>query len=122
MATAYCSTRPRNPEGKAATARDGTNSTSHGLCSKELLILDGQEQQLPDFMTALHDALQPVGAVELDLFAQHAHASWNLRRCRLGAQMPATRIENPPERPVLVNPVQFLSQTAAAAFAAGGTR
>jgi hypothetical protein len=34
-------------------------------------------------MSALRDDLQPVGAVELDLFTQHAHASWTLRRCRI---------------------------------------
>jgi len=80
QANARRSTGPRTPEGKAASAR---NHTSHGLCSREFLIFDGQQQEFDDFMTALRDALQPVGAVELDLFTQHAHASWTLRRCRI---------------------------------------
>ncbi len=80
QANARRSTGPRTPEGKAASAR---NHTSHGLSSREFLIFDGDHQEFDTFMTALRDALQPVGAVELDLFTQHAHASWNLRRCRL---------------------------------------
>ena len=76
---ARCSTGPRTAEGKVASAR---NSTSHGLCSKDFVILEGQEQEFADFIDNLQASLQPVGAVELDLFTQHAHASWGLRRCR----------------------------------------
>ena len=73
------STGPRTAEGKAASAR---NSTTHGLCSKDFVILEGEEQEFADFTSSLQASLQPVGAVELDLFTQHAHASWGLRRCR----------------------------------------
>ena len=79
QANARRSTGPRTAEGKAASAR---NSTSHGLCSKDFVIIEGEEQEFADFIDNLQASLQPVGAVELDLFTQHAHASWGLRRCR----------------------------------------
>lgn len=79
QANARRSTGPRTAEGKAASAR---NSASHGLCSKDFVILEGEEQEFSDFMDALQADIQPVGAVERDLFTQHAHASWGLRRCR----------------------------------------
>jgi hypothetical protein len=34
-------------------------------------------------MTGLAADIQPAGALEHDLFTQFAHASWNLRRCRI---------------------------------------
>ncbi|MBL0162035.1 MAG: hypothetical protein IPP47_34000 [Bryobacterales bacterium] len=79
QANARHSTGPRTAEGKAASAR---NNTSHGLCSKDFVILAGEEQEFSDFMTSLEASIQPVGALELDLFTQLAHASWGLRRCR----------------------------------------
>lgn len=79
QANARRSTGPRTAGGKAASAR---NSTDHGLCSKDFVILEGQDQEFSDFMDDLRAAIQPAGAIELDLYAQHAHASWGLRRCR----------------------------------------
>jgi hypothetical protein len=79
QANARRSTGPRTAEGKAASSR---NSTSHGLSSKDFVVLAGQEQEFEEFMAELRAIIQPVGAIELDLFAQHAHASWGLRRCR----------------------------------------
>ncbi|HEY3441777.1 MAG TPA: hypothetical protein VGK29_13520 [Paludibaculum sp.] len=73
------STGPRTAEGKAASSR---NSTSHGLSSQDFVVLEGQEQEFEEFMAELRAAIQPVGAIELELFAQHAHAAWGLRRCR----------------------------------------
>ena len=52
------STGPRTPEGKAASAR---NSTSRGLCSKEFVVLEGEEQEFSDFITALQAAIQTRG-------------------------------------------------------------
>ncbi len=79
QANARRSTGPRTVEGKAASAR---NNTSHGLCSKDFVILAGEEQEFSDFMTSLEASIQPVGALERDLFTQLTHASWGLRRCR----------------------------------------
>ncbi len=79
QANAARSTGPRTDEGKAASAR---NNTSHGLCSKDFVILEGQQQEFDEFITALRDQIRPSGALEFELFAQHAHAAWGLRRCR----------------------------------------
>ncbi len=73
------STGPRTAEGKAASAR---NATSHGLSSKDFVILAGQEQEFAQFIAELEAEIEPVGAIERELFAQHAHAAWTLRRCR----------------------------------------
>jgi hypothetical protein len=78
-ANARRSTGPRTAEGKAASAR---NATSHGLSSKDFVVLAGQEQEFAEFMAALETEIQPAGAIERELFAQHAHAAWTLRRCR----------------------------------------
>ena len=100
QANARFSTGPRTAEGKAASAQ---NNTSHGLCSRQFVILAGEEQEFTDFMTELHAAIQPVGAIERDLFTQHAHASWTLRRCR-SAEV-ATQFEAPcnGDEPMLAN-------------------
>lgn len=74
------STGPRTPEGKAKSAR---NRIAHGLSSREFVILPGQEAEFEEFMTGLADDIKPHGHLEHDLFTQFAHASWNLRRCRI---------------------------------------
>jgi hypothetical protein len=79
QANARKSTGPRTAEGKARSSR---NHTTHGLRSKEFIVPAGQEQDFDNFMTALRNDVQPVGALEHDLFTQLAHASWTLRRCR----------------------------------------
>jgi hypothetical protein len=79
QANARKSTGPRTAEGKARSSR---NHTTHGLRSKEFVIAEGQQQDFDSFMTALRNDIQPVGALEFDLFTQLAHASWTLRRCR----------------------------------------
>ncbi|GEM_PF-1320082 len=73
------STGPRTVEGKATSSK---NHTSHGLSSKEFVILPGQQAEFDEFMAALRESVKPSGAIELDLFQQLAHASWTLRRCR----------------------------------------
>lgn len=76
---ARMSTGPRTPEGKAISSR---NHTSHGFCSKSFIVLPGQEAEFESLISGLHDAIQPQGALEADLFHQLAHASWTLRRCQ----------------------------------------
>ncbi|HEY3439945.1 MAG TPA: hypothetical protein VGK29_04310 [Paludibaculum sp.] len=79
QANARRSTGPRTAEGKTASAR---NATTHGLSSQDFVILAGQEQEFDQFMAELEAEIQPAGAIERELFAQHAHAAWTLRRCR----------------------------------------
>ncbi len=78
-ANARHSTGPRTAQGKANSSR---NHTSHGLSSKQFVILPGQQAEFDEFMAALRDSVNPVGAIEFDQFQQLAHASWTLRRCR----------------------------------------
>ena len=78
-ANAQRSTGPRTAAGKARSAR---NHTTHGLSSKEFVVLPGDEQEFDEFMTGLHESVLPQGTLESDLFTHLAHASWTLRRCR----------------------------------------
>jgi len=78
-ANAQRSTGPRTPEGKAKSA---ANHLSHGLSSREFVILPGQEQEFETFLDGLRASVKPHGALETDLFTQFAHAAWTLRRCR----------------------------------------
>jgi hypothetical protein len=79
QANARHSTGPITEQGKA---RSSQNHLSHGLSSREFVLLPGEQAGFDEFMAALRDAVQPAGALEFDLFTQLAHASWKLRRCR----------------------------------------
>ena len=81
-ANAQLSTGPRTGQGKARSAQ---NHLSHGLSSREFIVLPGQQAEFEEFSAGLREAVQPVGALEFDLFTQLAHASWKLRRCRCAA-------------------------------------
>ena len=76
QANARRSTGPRTAEGKTASAR---NATTHGLSSQDFVVLAGQEEEFDQFMADLEAEIQPAGAIERELFAQHAHAAWTLR-------------------------------------------
>ncbi len=78
-ANAQLSTGPKTAEGKA---RSSKNNLKYGLSSKEFVVLPGEEQTVKDWITGLHDEIQPCGALEVDVFRQLAHASWTLHRCR----------------------------------------
>ena len=39
-------------------------------------------EEFATFVSEPRDGTQPLGPVESDLFAQLAHTSWTLRRCR----------------------------------------
>jgi hypothetical protein len=79
QANAQLSTGPCTEQGKA---RSSQNHLSHGLSSKEFILLPGQQAEFDEFSAALGEAIQPAGALEFDLFTQLAHASWKLRRFR----------------------------------------
>ena len=79
QANAQLSTGPRTELGKA---RSSQNHLTHGLCSRQFIILPGQQPEFDVLMAELRDATKPLGAMEFDLFTQLAHASWKLRRCR----------------------------------------
>jgi hypothetical protein len=79
QANARHSTGPCTERGKA---RSSQNHLSHGLSSKEFILLPGQQAEFDEFMAALREAVQPAGSLEFDLFTQLAHASWKLRRFR----------------------------------------
>ncbi|MBI4891790.1 MAG: hypothetical protein HY821_14285 [Acidobacteria bacterium] len=77
---AQLSTGPRTGQGKHASAR---NSTRHGMCSREFVVLEGEQEFFHQLMADLQDDLQPANTYELELFRLIAHAAWTLRRCRL---------------------------------------
>lgn len=78
-ANAQLSTGPKTAEGKASSSK---NNLKYGLSSKEFVVIPGEEQTVKDWITGLHDEIQPCGALEVDVFRQLAHASWTLHRCR----------------------------------------
>ncbi len=79
-ANAQHSTGPKTEEGKAKVAR---NALKHGLDSKEIFIAPGEQEHFDQFKTDLAAEINPVGALEQDLFDQLLHAAWNLRRIRI---------------------------------------
>jgi hypothetical protein len=79
-ANAQHSTGPRTEEGKQQSAR---NSTNHGLCARQVVVLPGEEDAFAAHLEGLSADLQPAGALEDVVFQQIVHASWKLRRCRI---------------------------------------
>ncbi len=79
-ANAQHSTGPKTDEGKAKVAR---NALKHGLDSKEIFIAPGEQETFDQFQADLAAEINPVGALEQDLFRQLLHAAWNLRRVRI---------------------------------------
>lgn len=74
------STGPRTGQGKQISSQ---NATRHGMCSREFVILEGEQDDFDQIMAELKADFQPLTAYELELFRQIAHACWTLRRCRL---------------------------------------
>ena len=58
-ANAQLSTGPRTGQGKARSAQ---NHLSHGLSSREFIVLPGQQAEFEEFSAGLREAVQPVGA------------------------------------------------------------
>ncbi len=73
------STGPRTEHGKQSSAR---NAISHGLCTREFVILDSDRDAFHELSTGLHEDLQPASPLEHELFLHILHAAWTLRRCR----------------------------------------
>ncbi|MBI4893883.1 MAG: hypothetical protein HY821_24920 [Acidobacteria bacterium] len=92
---AQLSTGPRTAQGKQASAR---NATRHGMCSREFVILEGEQDSFDQLMADLQAALQPGNAYELELFRHIAHAAWTLRRCRIAE---ASMLFNPKQDPLI---------------------
>ncbi len=84
-ANALLSTGPRTPEGKAASAQ---NARTHGLTSKDLVILPQEKDDFLNFQMDLTEQIKPNGQLELIAFDNLLHAAWNMRRVRrLEAQL-----------------------------------
>jgi hypothetical protein len=78
-ANAQKSTGPRTPEGKARSSR---NAFDHGLCSAQLAVKPGQEDEFNEMQAGLYEEILPIGGLEDELFKALIHAAWNQRRCR----------------------------------------
>jgi hypothetical protein len=78
-ANAQLSTGPKTPEGKARAAQ---NALKHGLTSRSLIVLPGQEEEFAALEASLRAEVQPATTLEHLLFDQLLHAAWNLRRIR----------------------------------------
>ncbi len=102
-ANAQLSTGPRTEQGKARSAQ---NRLSHGLSSREFIVLPGQQDEFDEFSAGLHEAVQPAGALEFDLFTQLAHASWKLRRCRCAEVQIYNESASPDLDPVLAPEIE----------------
>ena len=76
---AQLSTGPKTPEGKARAAQ---NALKHGLTSRSLIVLPGQEEEFAALEASLRAEVQPATTLEHLLFDQLLHAAWNLRRIR----------------------------------------
>ena len=84
-ANAGKSTGPRSPEGKA---RSSQNSIKHGLSSRCFVVRDDEIGEFEELRDSLCSQVAPKGALEITLFRQLFHATWNLRRIeRLEAEL-----------------------------------
>ncbi|MBK5294103.1 MAG: hypothetical protein JJE04_20800 [Acidobacteriia bacterium] len=90
-ANAQLSTGPCTQEGKAASAQ---NARTHGLTSKDLVILPHEQDDFLDFQISLTGQIKPNGQLELTAFDNLLHAAWNMRRIRrLEAQIAESGID-----------------------------
>jgi hypothetical protein len=71
-------TGPRTEIGKAISAR---NSTKHGLFSQRDFILEGEDEEYGQTLTALMTELAPGGVLEQTFATEIMGANWRLRRC-----------------------------------------
>ncbi len=84
-ANAQLSTGPRTADGKSASSQ---NARTHGLTSKDLVILPNEQDDFLDFQIDLTAQIKPIGTLELTAFDNLLHAAWNMRRIRrLEAQL-----------------------------------
>ena len=65
QANAQLSTGPRSDDGKERSSR---NSTRHGMCSKDLVILPGEEDEFAGLLEGLSNELAPEGQIEEIVF------------------------------------------------------
>jgi hypothetical protein len=84
---------PRTAAGKARVAR---NALKHGLAARQTVTLEGEDAAaFADLEQALHAELMPVGALQGELVARIASATWRARRvdrleaALLGRHLPA---------------------------------
>jgi hypothetical protein len=79
---AQLSTGPRSDDGKVASSM---NALRHGLASRGLIVLPGQEDSFEELETGLRAALNPIGILQETIFKCALESAWNLHRCRLAA-------------------------------------
>jgi len=75
---AQLSTGPRTDAGKAASSN---NALRHGLASRGLIILPGQEPVFAQMESDLRHSLNPDGPLQELIFKRALTATWNLHRC-----------------------------------------
>ena len=74
------STGPRSEEGRA---KSSMNALRHGLATRGLIVLPGQEPAFEELEQGLLTGLQPTGELQDVLFKRILESAWNLHRCRL---------------------------------------
>ncbi len=90
-ANALLSTGPQTLEGKAISSK---NARTHGLTSKDLVILPNEQDDFLDFQIELTGQIKPNGQLERSAFDNLLHAAWNMRRIRrLEAQLAESGID-----------------------------
>src|SRR6056297_3038450 len=92
QANAAVSTGPRTADGKAVASR---NATRHGILTGQLLLDHEDREAFDALVRELHDALVPVGTVELVLVERIAAAIWRQRRL-LAAEAAEMEIDSRP--------------------------
>ena len=73
--------KSRGPVSAGGKARSARNALKHGLRSRRLALLDGEDPaEFRRFAAALHAELAPAGTLQADLVARIATAAWRARR------------------------------------------
>src|SRR5580698_8083438 len=79
LANAQHSTGPKTEKGKHRTR---LNAYRHGLTGQICIFTPEEREAFDDHCTGIREALEPVGALELDLAQSIAEDRWRLKRAR----------------------------------------
>jgi HPt (histidine-containing phosphotransfer) domain-containing protein len=95
---AKLSTGPLSPEGKQASSQ---NATRHGLATRGLIILPGQQDAFDKLESDLRQSLTPNGPLQELIFKRALASAWNLHRCEQAEQHIYQVEQNPTRDPLL---------------------
>lgn len=103
QANAQHSTGPRTEAGKATSAQ---NATKHGLSSKTVVIVPGQEEAFAELEATLRQQFVPDPGYQEFVFNRIVHAAWNRHRCECAEVELHAESPNPNRDPLITEELE----------------